>query len=474
MSNPQDQPRVEQLRKMPFKQSLVGGTFSNIWERIAGEEIAVKNIRQRGASLADPQVMTSFRKDVMPTMGLAPEKFQFLEQMLKQAFPESFATSSQQIAQSFQTMSGPLTAFQQSLMGINQPLNDSVNSLLLLPPALQPIPQQFADLGSPLNDSKTSLIDLYNAARPVPPSLFGITNSASEVASSLTILSGNIAAWKPPAVSGEVPGGPIQVPGVKPETNAKGGTVMSSGLSFIHTGERITPSNTVRTQDSLTQTLISTVAMMRDRERSFERNSNFVNTIANTVFPSRQPASSVTVVKSYNQGPDSNDVMWKGPSRAIGGVVERDGMAMVHRGNVITPARVTRGLEGFTDLMSLARSSDQTNSTEPGILNLFPKFGNDVASPTDGTPDFAGRSMPSFSPQFLQNAGSSPVTIHVTIEAPLTIQTNGAIDPNSLKEIQKTHERQIETLREMVETKLDPRELNAMLERDMRSSRQRD
>lgn len=32
------------------------------------------------------------------------------------------------------------------------------------------------------------------------------------------------------------------------------------------------------------------------------------------------------------------------PSRAIGGVVERDGIAMVHAGNVITPAKVTRGL----------------------------------------------------------------------------------------------------------------------------------
>lgn len=32
------------------------------------------------------------------------------------------------------------------------------------------------------------------------------------------------------------------------------------------------------------------------------------------------------------------------PSRAIGGVVERDGIAMVHAGNVITPARVTKGL----------------------------------------------------------------------------------------------------------------------------------
>ena len=36
----------------------------------------------------------------------------------------------------------------------------------------------------------------------------------------------------------------------------------------------------------------------------------------------------------------------KVPSRAIGGIVERDGMAMVHAGNVITPARVTKGLSG--------------------------------------------------------------------------------------------------------------------------------
>ena len=36
------------------------------------------------------------------------------------------------------------------------------------------------------------------------------------------------------------------------------------------------------------------------------------------------------------------------PSRAIGGVVEKDGLAQVHAGNVITPAKVTKGLSGKT------------------------------------------------------------------------------------------------------------------------------
>jgi TP901 family phage tail tape measure protein len=43
------------------------------------------------------------------------------------------------------------------------------------------------------------------------------------------------------------------------------------------------------------------------------------------------------------------------PSRAIGGVVEKDGLAMVHAGNVITPARVTKGIGDISGLLSGAK-----------------------------------------------------------------------------------------------------------------------
>lgn len=48
------------------------------------------------------------------------------------------------------------------------------------------------------------------------------------------------------------------------------------------------------------------------------------------------------------------------PSRAIGGVVERDGIAQVHAGNVITPAKITKGLSGKTSVPSISYSPQIT------------------------------------------------------------------------------------------------------------------
>lgn len=181
-----------------------------------------------------------------------------------------------------------------------------------------------------------------------------------------------------------------------------------------------------------------------------------------------------------------------GPSRAIGGIVERDGWAYVHSGNTITPARVTRGLEGYNDLMGYVRDKrsrsepfdglvnsvfadrqeNSPSSTEPSILNLVSDFGNikDPSSPKGG---LGFEPSPTLSPQVLQTNSSAPININVTIEAPLTIQASGPVDQNSIRELQKTHELQMETIREMIETKLDPRELSALMGREMQNSRQR-
>lgn len=44
------------------------------------------------------------------------------------------------------------------------------------------------------------------------------------------------------------------------------------------------------------------------------------------------------------------------PSRAIGGVVEKDGLAMVHAGNVINPAKVTKGVSGKSSAPTIVYS----------------------------------------------------------------------------------------------------------------------
>lgn len=51
------------------------------------------------------------------------------------------------------------------------------------------------------------------------------------------------------------------------------------------------------------------------------------------------------------------------PSHAVGGIVEKDGMAMLHAGNVITPAKTTKGLSGFNSLMSLAKENEFLRAT---------------------------------------------------------------------------------------------------------------
>lgn len=62
--------------------------------------------------------------------------------------------------------------------------------------------------------------------------------------------------------------------------------------------------------------------------------------------------------------PQPGQPLFSVPGRSVGGVVERSGLAMVHAGNVITPAGVTRGLGGFSELMALARERRSQPETE--------------------------------------------------------------------------------------------------------------
>lgn len=46
---------------------------------------------------------------------------------------------------------------------------------------------------------------------------------------------------------------------------------------------------------------------------------------------------------------------------AVGGFVQSDGLVRVHAGNMITPARTTRGVKGFSELMTMARNANHAN-----------------------------------------------------------------------------------------------------------------
>jgi TP901 family phage tail tape measure protein len=248
--------------------------------RISPQELADREIRganyfqKRAPALADPQVMAAFRQQEVPKMNLEPQMKADLDNMLKLAFPESFAAS----------MTGMFDqgsqAFVQAISSLQQPIQGTAEIFSGLPPTVTPVGESFAtmpppmaetqaglaNLPQPMNDVAGALGNMAPPASRLPGAFNNIFTSASSVASSLDNVSVKLASWQPPQAQ------VVQIPAAGPATAA--------------------------------------------------------------------PLFGV-------------------PGRAIGGVVERDGMAYVHAGNVITPAGVTRGLSGFGELMSLARGRDR-------------------------------------------------------------------------------------------------------------------
>ena len=123
LQNPKYYARVGEVEKMPFNQQKVDGAFTNAFDRVASEIAAVRNLQNRAPMLNDPNTMTAFRRDVQPTLGLSDIKNQFLNEILKSAFPASFAESSQQMAQS----SGLLN---QSFLNLVQPVTSATDQML--------------------------------------------------------------------------------------------------------------------------------------------------------------------------------------------------------------------------------------------------------------------------------------------------------------------------------------------------------
>lgn len=122
LNNPQSYARVRQVEKMPFSKQTVDGAFKDAFDRVAAEIASVKNLQSRAPMLKDPNTMTAFRRDTLPSMGLSDIKKQFVEQMLSAAFPASFAQSSQQLVQ----QSGILN---QSFLNLVQPVNSLIDPL---------------------------------------------------------------------------------------------------------------------------------------------------------------------------------------------------------------------------------------------------------------------------------------------------------------------------------------------------------
>lgn len=333
----------------------------------------------------------------------------------------------------------------------------------------------FTDLQPRTGNTAQAFADLIDPANRVPPSFRTVGTSALALAIALDGVAAKVAGFQMPPIPGGPPltggrGGPVKNLGIA-KGHAIGGTVLSDGLVSVHRGNVITPA---RTTDGLRgfDQLMNLARSSRPRDSVFSRESisQMVSTMsvktASEVLKSiSQKESSVTSfvnspMARRRQGSYGNS--WSVPGRAVGGIVERDGMAFVHEGNVITPAKVTRGLEGYGDLMAFVRSvkrdSPRENilgpsqlhgrqgSYQPSVTNLinvhpgredsqrYPEISKLVQfarrPDLDGPGEFRrpvsefGRGpMPTLQPELLQRSESNaqPMTINV----PITVQING-------------------------------------------------
>jgi len=91
--------------------------------------------------------------------------------------------------------------------------------------------------------------------------------------------------------------------------------------------------------------------------------SNSLSSLSSKIENWQMPVPQVQTIQVPVQG-DTTGIF---PSRAIGGVVERDGMAMVHAGNVITPAKVTKGLK-------TANVGSAVQSSSAPVINYSPQI----------------------------------------------------------------------------------------------------
>ncbi len=167
MANPQSNARVAEVRRMPFNQQFVGGAFKDVYERVASEIAAVRNLQNRAPMLADPNTMTAFRRDALPGMNLSDVKRQFVEQLLSSAFPQSFAQSSQAMEQNssllnqaFLNMIQPTASVTDQLTNLNTNSGQAVSAVNNLANAtnsaanringIQFIPPTFAPIAYPV------------------------------------------------------------------------------------------------------------------------------------------------------------------------------------------------------------------------------------------------------------------------------------------------------------------------------------
>jgi TP901 family phage tail tape measure protein len=207
-----------------------------------GEVAGAKFLKERAPTLSDPEVMRSFRRDIIPTLNLPKEKERHVDEMLKLAFPESFAASlsgvsnsAEQFAQMLSSLQQPMAGTAELFSGLPQPITDATGAIQNLLP--------------PTNDTASAFDRIVPPAGKLPGAFNNIFSSATSASTALNLLGSKFSSWQPPApqfgspagqTTGSTPG--TGVPSIfSPPGFAVGGTVTRSGLAFIHADEDIVP-----------------------------------------------------------------------------------------------------------------------------------------------------------------------------------------------------------------------------------------
>lgn len=126
LTNPQYRARIEDYNALSLKDRSLNGMFSTVYDRIYSEETGARHLQKRAPLLSDSNVMTSFRKDVLPTLNLSNEMRQHFEKMLQLAFPQSFSVSTQQLATGQTNLSQTTNDLSGDMMGLKNPLGEMI------------------------------------------------------------------------------------------------------------------------------------------------------------------------------------------------------------------------------------------------------------------------------------------------------------------------------------------------------------
>lgn len=90
--------------------------------------------------------------------------------------------------------------------------------------------------------------------------------------------------------------------------------------------------------------------------------SNSLNSLSEKIAGWQPPTPQIqTITIGVPAGAQANPAVSTIPSHAVGGIVEKDGLAMVHAGNVISPAK-TKGIEGVSRLLKSVETKNGVNS----------------------------------------------------------------------------------------------------------------